>query len=135
MGWPVLGYLRGKNFRRRDRDHLVPPRRTDAAVWRAEVCYPFGREHGWHRAVRRREFITLLGGAVGVAARGARAAAGDAGNRVPRQRVGCSIRRPRSRFPSGPERNRLCRGPECGDRVPLGGRSPTLLARADEVIE
>jgi len=30
---------------------------------------------------RRREFITLLGGAV--AARGARAAAGDAGDRVP----------------------------------------------------
>ena len=27
------------------------------------VCYPFGREHGRHRAVRRREFITLLGGA------------------------------------------------------------------------
>src|SRR6516165_7202117 len=24
-GWPVLGYLLGKNFRRRDRDHLVPP--------------------------------------------------------------------------------------------------------------
>ncbi|HKR39481.1 MAG TPA: hypothetical protein VJU59_07325, partial [Paraburkholderia sp.] len=30
---------------------------------RAEVCYPFGREHGRHRALRRREFITLLGGA------------------------------------------------------------------------
>src|SRR6516164_3383429 len=28
----------------------------------AEVCYPFGREHGRHRAVKRREFITLLGG-------------------------------------------------------------------------
>src|SRR5215813_22749 len=35
----------------------------NAAVCRAEVCYPFGREHGRHRAVRRREFITLLGGA------------------------------------------------------------------------
>ena len=30
---------------------------------RAEVCYPFGRKHGRHRAVKRREFITLLGGA------------------------------------------------------------------------
>ena len=39
-GWPVLGYLLGKNYRRRDRDHLVPPRRMDAAVCRAEVCYP-----------------------------------------------------------------------------------------------
>ena len=29
----------------------------------AEVCYPFGREHGRHRAVKRREFITLLGSA------------------------------------------------------------------------
>src|SRR5262245_29237626 len=26
-----------------------------------EVCYPFGRKHGRHRAVKRREFITLLG--------------------------------------------------------------------------
>src|SRR6516165_12201348 len=51
-----------KNFRRRDRDHLVP-RRMDAAVCRADVCYPFRRKHGRHRAVRRREFITLLGGA------------------------------------------------------------------------
>src|SRR5262245_52034426 len=62
-GGLFLGYLLGKNFRRRDRDHLVPPRRMDAAVYRAEVCYPFGREHGRHRAVRRRAFITLLGGA------------------------------------------------------------------------
>src|SRR6516165_6596223 len=62
-GGLFLGYLLGKNFRQRDRDHLVPPRRMDAAVCRAEVCYPFGREHGRHQAVRRREFITLLGGA------------------------------------------------------------------------
>jgi hypothetical protein len=27
-----------------------------------EVCYPFGREHREAQAVRRREFITLLGG-------------------------------------------------------------------------
>jgi hypothetical protein len=37
----------------------------DAAVCRAEVCYPFGREHGRHRAMKRREFITLLGGRAG----------------------------------------------------------------------
>src|SRR5262249_3623827 len=29
----------------------------------AEVCYPFGRKHGRHRAVKRREFVTMLGGA------------------------------------------------------------------------
>src|SRR4029453_14635668 len=28
-----------------------------------EVCYPLGRKHGRHRSVKRREFITLLGGA------------------------------------------------------------------------
>ena len=30
---------------------------------RTEVCYPFCWKHGRHRAVKRREFITLLGGA------------------------------------------------------------------------
>ena len=45
-GGLFLGYLLGKNFRRRDRDHLVPPRRMDAAVCRAEVCYPFGGTTG-----------------------------------------------------------------------------------------
>ena len=37
--------------------------------------------------IRRREFITLLGGAAALAARGARAAAGDAGDRVPQRRI------------------------------------------------
>src|SRR5262249_9542486 len=45
-GGLFLGYLLGKNFWRRDRDHLIPPRRMDAAVCRAEVCYPFGRSTG-----------------------------------------------------------------------------------------
>src|SRR6516165_10143957 len=58
-----MGYLLGKNFRPRDRDHIIPPRRMDAAVCRAEMCYPFGRKHGRHWAMKRREFITLLGGA------------------------------------------------------------------------
>ena len=44
-----MGYLLGKNFRRRARDHLVPPRRMDAAVRRAEMC-PFCRKHGRLRA-------------------------------------------------------------------------------------
>ena len=39
--------------------------------------------------IRRREFITLLGGAARVAARGARAAAGDACHRV----YECSVAR------------------------------------------
>src|SRR5262245_41460223 len=52
-----------KIYRRRGHDRLVPPRWMDAAVYRAEVCYPFGGKHGRHQAVKRREFITLLGGA------------------------------------------------------------------------
>jgi len=52
-----------KDYRRRDRDRLVPPRWMDAAVCRAEVCYPSGRTHGRHRAVKRRDFIALIGGA------------------------------------------------------------------------
>jgi len=31
MGWPVFGLPPWKKYRRRDRDHLVPPRRMDAA--------------------------------------------------------------------------------------------------------
>jgi hypothetical protein len=39
--------------------------------------------------LKRREFITLLGGAaVSVAARGARAATGDAGDRIPPSLLG-----------------------------------------------
>src|SRR5262249_20151918 len=41
VGWPVLGYLLRKNFRRHDRDHLVP-----LVSCRAEVCYPFGGSTG-----------------------------------------------------------------------------------------
>src|SRR5262245_41934701 len=35
----------------------------DAAVCPGEVCYPFGRQHGRHRVVKRRQFIALIGGA------------------------------------------------------------------------
>ncbi len=39
--------------------------------------------------MKRRDFITLIGGGGRVAARGEGAAAGDAGDRVPRQLVAC----------------------------------------------
>src|SRR5262252_7792352 len=34
-----------------------------AVSCRTEVCYPVCRKHGRHQAVKRRDFITLLGGA------------------------------------------------------------------------
>jgi hypothetical protein len=37
--------------------------RSAAVSCRTEVCYPFGWKHERHRAVKRRDFITLLGGA------------------------------------------------------------------------
>src|SRR5262249_59132068 len=55
-GVACFGLPPWKKYRRRDRAHLVPPRRMDAAVCRAEVLLS---EHGRYRAVRRREFITL----------------------------------------------------------------------------
>ena len=75
-----------------------------------------------HHAARRR------GG--GVAARGAGAAAGDAGDRVPQQRV---ARRRVAHLVAGvpprPERSWLRRGPERRDRIPLGRRSNTIGCR------
>ena len=80
------------------------------------------------RMMKRREFITLLGGAAcRVAARGARAAAGAAGGRVYQRRVGRCRRALCGRVPQRPQRNRLRRRPERDGRVPLAGgpiRSP-----------
>src|SRR5262245_17817732 len=45
-GGLFLDYLLGRNYRRRDRDHLIPPRRMDSAVCRAEVCFGIFGAHG-----------------------------------------------------------------------------------------
>ena len=39
------------------------PSRNLAAQRRLELCYPFDWKHGRHRAMKRRAFITLIGGA------------------------------------------------------------------------
>ena len=80
--------------------------------------------------MKRREFITLLGGAAALAARGARAAAGDAGDRISSSRIARRIRGPSARIPPGPERTGYRRGRERGDRIPLGRQSNRSAAGA-----
>src|SRR6516164_4069249 len=68
-----------------------------------------------HHAARRR--------GDGVAARDGRAAAHDAGGRVPRRPISSALRALCCCGSSRPEGSRLCRAPECGDGIPLGRQS------------
>ena len=73
-----------------------------------------------HTARRRRDHARL-------AARCA-PAAGDAHDRIPGHRFGRPVGECLARVPPGSERNRLCRRPEPGDRIPLGGRPSRSIA-------
>ena len=66
-----------------------------------------------HHAARRRG---------GLAARGARATAEDAGDRLSRQQIVGWHDKPSCFIPPRPQRGRICRGRERHDHLPLGGR-------------
>ena len=79
--------------------------------------------------MRRREFVSAArrrGGSV--AARGARAAGGDAGDRVSQPYIPWSAFGTSARTSSGPEGGRLYRGRERCDRIPLGRGSIRSIA-------
>src|SRR5262245_38262080 len=62
----------------------------------------------------------------GMAARGARTAAGDAGYWFPAGHLARRRHAPRGSLPPGPQGSRLHRGPERLDRIPFGGRTTTV---------
>ena len=101
---------------------FVPSLKRDIVASIACTRPPAEGSHGNPHPTARIHFTTRRRGG-GVAARGARAAAGDAGDRVfganRSTDAACAV----CRVPPRPEGDRLCRGRECRDRIPLGGGS------------
>src|SRR5438045_347341 len=89
----------------------------EVALLSHSPCSPSEREAG-HEATRFHNFSRRRDG--GMAARWARAAEGDAGDRRPQYRVARHVFwTVYGRVPPGTERSRLRRGTEFGDRIPL----------------
>src|SRR5215475_2829245 len=108
--------------RRAPRPRRVPRRVRTVRSWHGIV--PFTHlgaggaydSHHWTAGIagrtrRRRGFV---------ATRGARAAAGDAGDWSAPSRLAGGARKPSGSFPQGTERERPHRGPERGHRIPVG---------------
>src|SRR5215470_17040975 len=99
-----------------------PPEREDCTLtaWYRSLYAP--RTGGAYDSHHRTAGIASRARRRGcVAARGGRAAGGDAGDRVSQRRVACRVPTHGGCIPSGPARIRLRRGPQRGDRISLGG--------------
>src|SRR5262249_22100708 len=59
--WAAKGFSKQKAQKNEMLPAALPVVQASKFELVTEVCYPFGRKHGRHRAVKRREFITLLG--------------------------------------------------------------------------
>src|SRR6266568_4319272 len=104
------------------------PSLSEGALLSHSPCSPSEREAG-HEATRFHNFSRRRDG--GMAARCARAAEGDAGDRRPQPRVAQHVFwTVYGRVPPGTERSRLRRGTEFGDRWAEGNydRLPALAA-------
>ena len=114
---------RGQRLTPRFRTFQVHPKDLRALPGHPEpgVSWPSGFQEGAHARPKATRVHYAARRRGSVAARGARAAGGDAGDRVSWRRVARPVGELCTRVSTRPARYRLHRGPERGDRVSLGG--------------
>src|SRR5262249_32261687 len=101
------------------------PQRSEPLTCSSPIRYAVARARA-PDAIRSIATARVYGAArrrSGVAARGARAAGGDAGDRLPQHPIARRVRGAAAWVPPGPERRGLCRGRERRDRIQLGRES------------